>query len=351
MQAKKIIITLVVISLGGLITYRIVKNKAQNEKVGKEDKKPPIEVKAKILTPESFNNTINIAGSIEASEEIDLRSEISGIVRSILFKEGSFVTKGQVLFKIDDLELRAQFAQAKTKQNLASENARRAKLLLEKDAISQEEFDIATADFRSAQAQTQLIQAQLAKTVVKAPFSGKIGLRYISPGTYVTPTTQIAKLVSNNEVKITFSIPEKYASDIQEDKELTFTIPNVSQVFKAKIYALEPSVETNTRTLKIRALANNSSNKLIPGTFAQVALPLKNIENAFIIPSECVIPIQDGKKVFIANGSKAKEVKVETLTRTDKDVIVTSGLEKGDTLLLTGIMALKNEADIKVKLK
>ena len=168
MQAKKIIITLVVISLGGLITYRIVKNKAQNEKGGKEDKKPPIEVKAKILTPESFNNTINIAGSIEASEEIDLRSEISGIVRSIQFKEGSFVTKGQVLFKIDDLELRAQFTQAKTKQNLASENARRAKLLLEKDAISQEEFDIATADFRSAQAQTQLIQAQLAKTVVKA---------------------------------------------------------------------------------------------------------------------------------------------------------------------------------------
>ena len=151
---------------------------------------PPLS--AKILTPESFNNTINIAGSIEASEEIDLRSEISGIVRSILFKEGSFVTKGQVLFKIDDLELRAQFAQAKTKQNLASENARRAKLLLEKDAISQEEFDIATADFRSAQAQTQLIQAQLAKTVVKAPFSGKIGLRYISPGTYVTPTKQIS---------------------------------------------------------------------------------------------------------------------------------------------------------------
>jgi membrane fusion protein (multidrug efflux system) len=128
-------------------------------------------------------------------------------------------------------------------------------------------------------------------------------------------------------------------------------VPNSSETFTAKIYAIEPSIETNTRTLKIKAQATNSNGKLVPGTFAKVTLPIKNIENAIRIPSECVVAVQEGKKVFIANHGKAKEIHIETLTRTEKDVIVTSGLKAGDTLITTGIMSLKNEAEIKVKVK
>jgi membrane fusion protein (multidrug efflux system) len=352
MKIKYVIISILVIALGSLIVYRITKNKSEGEKGNdKSGKKPPVVVTAVVIKPQDFSNTISLSGSIEANEQIEIHSEVSGIVESISFSEGSQVSKGQVLLKVNDIELRAQMVQAKTKESLASENERRAKLLLQKEAISQEEYDIASADYRTAKAQTQLIQAQIGKTSIRAPFSGKIGLRNISPGTYVSPTTLIANLVNTNPLKITFSIPEKYASEIVQGSQIKFSVPNIGEQFNAKIYALEPGIEQTTRTLKIRALTENPSGKLLPGTFANIELPLRNIKDAIIIPTEAIIPVQDGKKVFIANHGKAKEVKVETLTRTDKDVVITSGLKIGDTVLTSGVMSLKDEADIKVKIK
>jgi membrane fusion protein (multidrug efflux system) len=352
MKIKTISITLISLALLGLIGYRITKNSAESEKNDKKgDKKPPLSVTAIVVTSKDFSNGISLSGSIEANENVEIRSEVSGIVEKISFSEGTNVSKGQVLLKVNDIELRAQLSQAITRQKLASENERRAKLLLKKEAISQEEYDIANAEFRSLKSQTQLIQAQIAKTTIRAPFSGKIGLRNISPGTYVTPTTIITKLVSSNQVKISFSIPEKYASEIENNASILFTIPNNPQKFSAKIYAIEPEIETATRTLKIRAIADNSNGKLLPGTFATIELSLKNIKDAIVIPTEAVVPIQDGKVVYIANNGKAKEVKIETLARTSKDVVVTSGIKSGDTLLTSGVMSLKDEADIKVKLK
>ena len=221
MKIKNFIIAIIVIALGGMIAYRITKNKAENDKGNdKNGKKPATPVTFHVVKGQDFSNTISLSGSIEANEQIEIRSEVSGIVENIAFTEGSAVSKGQVLFKVNDIELRAQLAQAKTKESLASENERRAKLLLQKEAISQEEYDIASADYRTAKAQTQLIQAQIGKTTVRAPFSGKIGLRSISPGTYVTPTTLIAKLVSTNPLKITLSIPEIYR-DWETDRKST----------------------------------------------------------------------------------------------------------------------------------
>jgi len=352
MKIKNIFIVLVVLSLGGLIAYRITKNSGEGDKKKeKGDKKPPVAVSAVVAKTEDFSNALTLSGSIEANEQIEIRSEVSGIVENIAFKEGTNVSKGQLLFKVNDIELRAQLAQASTKQNLASENERRAKLLLQKEAISQEEYDIASADFRTAQSQSQLIRAQIAKTSVRAPFSGKIGLRSISPGTYITPTTLVAKLVSTNPLKITFSIPEKYASDIKVNSEIKFTVNSLPEKYSAKIYAIEPGIETATRTLSIRAIAQNNNGKLLPGTFANVELPLSTIKDAIVIPTEAIIPVQNGKKVFIANNGKAKEVMVETLTRTDKDIVITSGLKVGDTVLTSGVMSLKDEDAIKVNLK
>lgn len=350
MKVKYIVISILAIALGGMIIYRITKNKSENEKEGdKKGKKPPVTVSGVVVKPQDFSNTISLSGSIDANEQIEIHSEVSGIVESISFTEGTQVSKGQVLLKVNDVELRAQLVQAKTKESLASENERRAKLLLQKEAISQEEYDISSADYKSMKAQTQLIQAQIGKTSIRAPFSGRIGLRNISPGTYVTPTTLIANLVSTNQLKITFSIPEKYASQITKGSQINFTVPNVvDKKFTAKIYALEPAIEMTTRTMKIRAITENFTGKLLPGTFANIELALGNIQDAIIIPTEAIIPIQDGKKVFIANNGKAKEVKVETLARTDKDVVITSGLKVGDTVLTSGTMSLKDEADIKV---
>lgn len=355
MKFKHIVYLLLAVVLGGMVFYRISANGAKDEEggkgKGKEGDKKPSKVSGIVLKPQVFSDNLSLSGSIEANEQIEVRSEVSGVVESINFQEGSYVSRGQQLFKINDLELRAQLSQARTKQTLASENERRARLLLQKEAISQEEYDIASADFRSAQAQTQLIQAQIAKTSVKAPFSGKIGLRYISKGTYVTPTTVVANLVNTNQVKITFSIPEKYATQMKVNTSLSFTTSGSKDKYTAKVYAIEPEIEETTRTLKMRAVAQNPNGKLIPGTFANVSLPLDNINDALLVPTEALIPVQNGKKVFVSVNGKAKEIMVETGARTDKDVLVLTGLKAGDTVLTTGVMTLKDDTPVKVNIK
>ena len=352
MKIKYLVYALLTIGIIGFIGYRINANKSKNEdSKDKGGKDKPINVTGIVVQPQTFDNNLSLSGSIEANEQVEIRSEVSGIVEGIYFQEGSNVSKGQVLFKVNDIELRAQLRQMTTKEGLASENERRAKLLLQKEAISQEEYDIARADLRSAQSQSQLIKAQISKTSVRAPFSGKIGLRSISPGTYITPALLVAKLVNIGKLKITFSIPEKYATQVKMNTELTFTVSGSTEKYSAKVYAIEPGVEVATRTLQVRAIAENRNGKLLPGTFANVELPLDIIKDAMVVPSEAIIPVQNGKKVFITSNGKAKEVMIETATRTDASILVLSGLKAGDTVLTSAVMTLKDETPVKVKVK
>jgi len=347
MKIKYIVYALIIIGIGVLVTYRINKNSAPKEDP-KAGKNKAMNVSGIVVNPITFDNNLSLSGSIEANEQVEIRSEVSGIVEGIYFNEGSTVAKGQVLFKVNDIELRAQLRQMQTKEGLAKENERRAKLLLQKEAISQEEYDIAGADYRSAQAESQLIRAQIGKTSVRAPFSGKIGLRSISPGTYITPDILVAKLVNITKLKITFSIPEKYATQVKVNTVLSFTVAGSTEKYTAKVYAIEPEIAVATRTLQIRAIADNKDGKLLPGTFANVELPLSTVKDALIIPSEAIVPVQNGKKVFITENGKAKEVMVETETRTAKNILVLSGLKAGDTVLTTGVMSLKNDTKVKV---
>ncbi|MFP9098263.1 efflux RND transporter periplasmic adaptor subunit [Flavobacterium sp. RHBU_24] len=352
MKIRHLIIALLVLGLGALVYYRMAENKKakqENSGGGKGDgKKPSMAVNGIVVQPEDFSNTLALSGSIEANEQVQITTEVPGIAEKILFTEGGKVSQGQVLVKINDIELRAQANQYQTRQKLAAENERRARLLLQKEAISQEEYDIASADFKTAQAQTQLINAQIAKTSIRAPFSGTIGLRNISPGTYVTPQTLITTLVNSSKVKITFSVPEKYASQMKRDTKLEFTVAGDTKKYTATVYALESAVEVATRTLRVRALADNADGRLLPGTFADVLLPLDKTANAFMVPTEAIVPVQGGKKVFVSKNGKATEVSVVTTTRTDTDIVVLEGLKPGDTVITTGVLTLKPDAPVKV---
>ncbi|MEP2280178.1 efflux RND transporter periplasmic adaptor subunit [Maribacter sp.] len=348
MKTKYIVYSILLIGIISLIVYRINANSEIGAQKTSEQTTSATTVKGLILQPQKFNDNISLSGTIEANEQIEIRSEVSGVVESINFKEGSKVVQGQVLFKVNDIELQAQLSKVRTAQKLASENERRAKLLLEKQAISQEEYEIVSADFQSASAESQLIQAQLSKTIVRAPFSGTIGLRSISKGTYVTPITPIAKLVNTSKLKITFSIPEKYASEVGIGSNLTFTTSDSKMEHDAKVYAVEPEVEIATRTLKMRAIAENSEGKLYPGTYANVMLPLESVDDALMVPSESLIPVQNGKRIFISEKGKAKEIDVEIGARTGNEVRVLTGLKVGDTILTYGVMALKNGTPITV---
>lgn len=352
MKIKYLIYTLLLVGFCSFITYRIIENKSKSDAgIDKGDKPKAMRLDGIVVQPQTFDNNLSLSGSIEANEQVEIRSEVSGIVESINFQEGSNVSKGQLLFKVNDTELRAQLSQANTKESLASENERRAKLLLQKEAISQEEYDVARAEYASTKAQSQLIKAQIAKTAVRAPFSGRIGLRSISKGTYITPTVLVANLVNIGKLKITFSIPEKYATQVKNNTTLSFTVAGSTDTYTAKVYALEPTVEIATRTLQVRAIADNKDGKLLPGTFANVELPLDVIKDAIVVPTQAVIPVQNGKKVFISDMGKAKEVMVETATRTDASLLILSGLKAGDTVITTGVMSLKNDAPVKIIIK
>ncbi|MBW8245139.1 efflux RND transporter periplasmic adaptor subunit [Muricauda oceani] len=349
MKVKNIVYALLVVGVVALIAYRIKSNAEIGKPSGSGSVVPT--VTGMILKPQSFKDNISISGTLEADEQVEIRSEISGVVESINFKEGSKVSEGQVLLKVNDIELRAQLSKALTAKRLASENERRAKLLLEKQAISQEEYDIAGADYQSASAEAELIEAQLSKTIIRAPFSGTIGLRSISKGTYVTPTTVIAKLVNTDELKITFSVPEKYASQVNVGTILTFTTSDSREQYSATIYAIDPEVDIATRTLRMRAIMDNRENKLYPGAYANVQLPLETVNDALLVPSESLIPVQNGKKIFILENGKAKEIDVEIGARTGKAVRILTNLQVGDTVLTYGVMALQNGSPVEVVLE
>ena len=352
MKIKHLVYALLSIGIIGFIGYRINSNSTKaGDSKNQKGKGKSITVNGIVVKYETFDNNLSLSGSIEANEQVEIRSEVSGIVEGIYFQEGTYVNKGQVLFKVNDIELRAQLRQTSTKEGLAAENERRAKLLLQKEAISQEEYDLARADLKSAQAQSQLIQAQIAKTSVRAPFSGKIGLRSISPGTYITPAILVTKLVNTGKLKITFSIPEKYASQVKSNTMIRFKVAGSEDRYSAKIYAIEPEIAVATRTLQVRAIAENKDGKLLPGTFADVELPLDIIKDAIVVPTEAIIPVQNGKKIFISSNGLAKEIMIETATRTETSVLVLSGVKEGDTVITNGVMSLKNDDPVKVILK
>lgn len=351
MNKKTIIYILLALAIAGG-GYFIIKSTKDQKKTDKPPtpKDAAIPAMGIIATSSAADRSINLSGSIDAEEKVELRSEVSGRITKIYFSEGQRIQLGQPLIKIDDVELQAQLKQAQTTNQLNAENERRANLLLQKGAISQEEFDIANAALKTSSAQIQLIQAQLSKTTVRAPFSGIIGLRNISVGAIVNPTTLIANLIKDNSVKITFAIPEKYSNIVRINTPIEFNVANDPTIIKANIYAIEPEVSRNTRTLTVRARAENGQGKLRVGSFVNVIVPIEVDNNAISIPTEAIVPIQDGKKVFILQNGLAKEAKVETGARKDKDIVILSGISAGDTVLTTGVLALKEGIKVKVSL-
>ncbi|MES2828276.1 MAG: efflux RND transporter periplasmic adaptor subunit [Bacteroidota bacterium] len=359
MKIRYIIYTLLALGLAYLIYHRITSNKkiegeGKNSSASKAGKGggpgKGLQVEGIVVRTADFTNDLDLTGTIEANESVSLRSEVAGLVTSINFKEGTNINKGALLVKINDRDIQAQLQEALTKQKLSATNENRSKQLLDKGAISQEEYDTSLADLQSLRSQTQLIRAQLAKTSIYAPFSGKIGLRGISVGVYLTPATQIAILSNINPLKISFSVPEKYIGQIKLNTDISFTTDGYSKTFKGKVFAIEPGVNIQTRTLQIKALVPNSDEALLPGSFAKIRLALTTAKNAILIPNEAIIPVLKGKTVFVSRNGKAAQVPVEAGTRTAENIVITSGLKVGDTVLTTGAMALKADAPVNVTL-
>lgn len=309
---------------------------------------PPLPVEAIVVRPEKLDNKLVVTGTVLANESLELKSEISGKITSIAFQEGSYVKKGSVLIRINDEEIVAQLQKQKYNQKLNEDNEFRQRKLLEKDAISQEEYDNALNRLNTTVADVQLLEAQLAKTRISAPFDGIIGLRYVSEGAYLSPNTPIATLYNNSPAKIEFAIPSRYSTSVAAGKDIHFKIEGDTLIYNGKVYAIEPRIDQDTRTLKLRALADNKNGRLLPGLFVELELVLATVKDAILIPTEAVVPEQAGKKVFVLQNGKVRETKIETGLRTNTDLEVLSGLKSGDTVLTTGILQLREGMNVQI---
>lgn len=338
----------VLIGLGILVTLvglALPKLSARNEAPAGPAARPgggrSLSVTTYVAVPEALRDRIYTTGTLRANEEVDLRSEASGKILQIFFEEGRPVREGQLLVKINDAELQAQLRQAEYRLRLAEDREARQRTILEKGGISREEYDATVNEVNVLRAGMDLIRAQIEKTELKAPFDGVIGLRYVSEGSYISPTTQLATLQDVSPVKVEFSIPERYAGRIRNGAEIVFTVEGQEGAFRGQIYAYEPRVESGTRTLRLRALSPNPDGRLVPGGFANVELVFEEIQGALAVPAIAVIPELGGKKVFVYKNGKAEPRQVETGLRLEDRVQIVSGLAPQDTVITSGIQTLR----------
>ncbi len=307
-----------------------------------------LSVDAMIIKSAPLDNKLNVTGSVLPNESLELKSEVSGKITAIHFNEGKRVDKGQLLIETNDDEIEAQLEKQKYNRKLNEDNEFRQRKLLEKDAISQEEYDNALNRLNTTVADIRLLETQLAKTKIMAPFAGVIGLRFVSEGAYISPSTPIATLYNISPAKIEFAIPGRYSTQVAPGKRIRFAIESDLKVYEGQVYAIEPRIDPATRTLKIRAMAENRGGSLLPGQFVKVELILESMANAILVPTEAVIPEQAGKKVFVLENGKAKEVFIETGIRTANSLEVLTGLKANDTLLTTGILQLRQGMNVQI---
>lgn len=307
-----------------------------------------IMVDAVVVEPQPLEDKITATGTVAADEEVELRSEASGKVVDISLEEGKAVQKGDLLLKINDKELQAELKRTNHQLNLASDREQRQRRLLEKGGISQEDYDASLNEVNVLEAEVDLIEARIEETEVRAPFDGLVGLRYVSEGSYISPETRIASLQSIDPVKIDFSVPERYAGVVDEGNRISFTVQGVEDQFSAEIYAIEPNIDDDTRTLQLRARGSNPTGQLFPGAFANLELILEKIEDALLIPTTTIIPEMDQQKVFKYSNGTVSEQTVNTGIRTSESIQVLDGLSPGDTVLTTGLLQVRDGMSVQI---
>ncbi|MEE4213841.1 MAG: efflux RND transporter periplasmic adaptor subunit [Bacteroidales bacterium] len=309
--------------------------------VRNERRQQILNVSGFIVKPSHITEQINSNGTLMPDEEVDLSFETSGKITGIYFSEGTSVSEGDLLAKINDRHLQAQLLKLEAQKKLLEEKEYRQRALLEKDAISQESYDQIVTELQTTEADILLVKARILETELRAPFDGKIGLRYLSEGSFASPNSKIARLVKIKPLKIEFSVPERYAGELKPGYPISFRVDGYNELFSAKVYAIDPKIDINTRTIVVRALYPNRNEEHKPGRFAGISLTLREVDDAISIPTEALIPEMDGEKVYVYRGGKAHKVAIETGLRTESVIQIIEGLNFNDTLIVSGILQLR----------
>lgn len=287
-----------------------------------------------------FAQTLSTVGTLRANESVTLVPELSRRLVKIHVQEGSDVAAGDLLFKLDDSDLVAELGEIKARLKLADTNKKRVDNLLPSKAISQQEFDISTAELHILEAQQHTQEVQISKTEIRAPFAARVGIRQVSEGAFVSPTTPLVTLQDVSRIKVDFPLPERYSAEVKIGQKFTFTVAGNGKIFDGAVTVLEPAIDVATRSLLVRGLCT-APQGLLPGGFAEVKLTLDGIANGFMVPSQALVPSPRGQGIYVIENGKAKLQQVEIGIRTDDQVQVLRGLNEGDVIATTNLLRIR----------
>lgn len=346
------LVALLIAGVGGFGFYQLMPKENQElsevDAMPKTPKKKSLDVYARVIEPQLLTDEIPIIGRLVPDEEVQLSFETSGKITGIFFNEGSHVKKGTLLAKVNDAQLQAQLARLEAQLPLAQERVYRQSTLLQRDAVSKEALEIVKTELATLNADIEKTKAQIDQTELRAPFDGVIGLRQVSVGSFASSATVVAKLTSVTPIKVEFSVPERYASEVKKGTNLEFNVDGKLDAFKAQVYATEASLDAETHTLLVRALYPNKDGELLSGQYAGIRLKQKEIADAIAVPAEAIVPEMGKSKIFVYRNGKAEPVDVVTGIRTDAEIQIVKGLEVGDTILTSGTLQLRKGSPVNI---
>jgi membrane fusion protein (multidrug efflux system) len=321
-------------------------SKAPAKTAGNKFNTVPV-VEGFVVKPSVVIQSISISGTLRPFEETVLMPEVTGRVVALNLPEGRLVKQGTLLVKLFDDDLQANLKKTKTQLEIAEQTQKRQNELIKISGISQSDYDQAVLQVNSINADIEILKVQIRKTEVRAPFDGVIGLRSVSVGAEVTPGTPLATIRSIQQLKLDFSVPEKYSATVKAGMKVKFSVQGDDTTYDAAVMATEEGIDVTTRNLKARAVVKNKDAALKPGAFANVDLELGKDTAALMVPTQAVIPMERSKQLIVAKNGKATFVTVKTGVRQASSVEVVEGIAAGDTVITTGLLLLKPGADLK----
>jgi len=300
------------------------------------------------VTAVPIHDSVTTVGTLAANESVNVVSELSRRLVKIAVTEGTDVDKGELLFKLDDDDLKAKLAELDVQRQLSArtEERQRALLAYDKKALSQQAYDQAMAELRGIEAQMDSLRVTLAKTEIRAPFHARVGLRRVSEGAWITPDIVMTTLQDTSRIKVDFSLPERHAGAVSIGTKFSFRVASRSESFDGAVTAIEPVIDAPTRSLMVRGLVDNTQGALIPGAFATVEIPIERPVAGMLVPAQAVVPSATGYSVFVLRDGHAAMQEVETGLRTRDSVEIVRGLKIGDTVITSNLLRMRPGARV-----
>ena len=308
--------------------------------------RPPTPVEVAVARTDTVVDAILATGTIEAIQSIELRPEVQGRLTEIPASEGTEVAAGTPLFKVDDAELRALVAQLTAERDRATQALERTKELISQNAASAADLEDAEATARSRQAQLELQQVRLERTVVRAPFAGVVGQRFVSLGDYVTPSTRLTTLQTVDPQRAAFQVPERYAERLSRGQSVTFRVAAVDREFTGTVDFVDPLVQVPARTILVKALVRNPRRLLKPGMFVEARLSMEVRPAAIVIPEDAIMPLEGSDFVWVAADGTVSRRPVSLGVRSPGFVEVREGLAAGEQVVVGGLQQLFEGAPV-----